>query len=74
MVGGKVIRVDEAKSKVRIECQDGNDKATIFVEKNEDSQAIEPGDTVWWQGKLAYWTPTTGVDQDVAIPRLGFSF
>ena len=51
----------------------------IYVVKNADSDKIEIGDSIWWQGGYAYWTPQNsnrekcGVDYDIKIPRIGFS-
>lgn len=92
MVGGVVIEVAEVPDRPTIlfvDCVErrsaGSKPQTcaIFVEKNENSLQIQIGDSLWWQGRLAMWTPykiaqataklKQGVDFDVQIPRVGYS-
>lgn len=91
MIGGTVIEVSESKKRpeiVFVDCREEQSKSTcaIYVEKNKNSLAIEVGDSVWWQGRLAMWTPKRstavatedekaicGVDYDIQIPRIGYS-
>lgn len=35
---------------------------------------IRVGDTVWWQGRNAYWTPADRKREDVSLNRIGYSF
>ncbi len=29
----------------------------IYVEDSPEARCVDVGDTVWWQGNVAYWTP-----------------
>lgn len=93
MVGGTVVEVAGVPDRPEVlylDCVDkpqGRKKAdycAILVERNQDSDRIQVGDSIWWQGKTAYWTPVqnrgghlTGlkchVDYDIQIPRVGYS-
>ena len=60
MVGGKVIEVVSQDGRLWVNVRDINyPKATcaIYVERNETSERIKPGDSLWWQGGVAMWTP-----------------
>jgi len=87
MIGGIVIGIKTLADRVLVNCVDENesrnDKCSIYVERNEQSARIKPGDLIWWQGGFAMWTPyekkgkagnKEGVDCDVRIPKIGFSF
>lgn len=90
MVGGTVIEVVTLKEKVYINCIDHpagrqiGDQCAIYVERNSTSERVEIGDAIWWQGRVAYWTPCAnrsgrpkglrcGIDYDIPIPRMGYS-
>ncbi len=91
MVGGRVIEVAEVPGRPEVLFVDCAERAhgrrrcdtcAIYVERNPTSLQIEIGDSLWWQGRLAYWTPQqnrgrdrakSGVDYDIAIPRVGYS-
>lgn len=75
MVGGIVIEVVWLEDKVFVDCQDTRYKDTcaIYIERNEDSEQIEVGDRIWWQGGFAMWTPADCSRVEVRIPRRGFS-
>lgn len=89
MVGGEVIDVVRCLDRVwvnTIEPQRPNQPCAIYVERNEASERIQPGDALWWQGRYAMWTPAEnrvpmgsrpdhrgGIDYDVRIPRVGYS-
>lgn len=58
----------------------------VLVEQNAQSIQIKPGDSLWWQGRSAYWTPQTytgkrcggradglGTAWDIKIPKIGYS-
>lgn len=89
MVGGIVREVLWRETKIWVNVMDTyrpdsyNDCA-IYVVRNEDSERIKPGDSLWWQGKFAMWTPNEnrdrnsnlikcGTDYDIQIPRVGYS-
>lgn len=92
MIGGRVIEVAEVPDRPDVLFVDVADRpyrtvetCAIYVERNEQSLQIEVGDTVWWHGRLAMWTPQSnigyhlhddaqqGVDFDIKIPRIGYS-
>lgn len=50
------------------------ERCAIYVEKNEKSQRIQIGDSLWWQGRTAYWTPQCRTQgEDIPIRRIGYS-
>ena len=95
MVGGTVLEVcDHPTDRHKIYVNVGErpykriEECAIYVERNANSEKIELGDALWWQGNFAMWTPQTnrvadseaerrklkcGVDYDIQIPRIGFS-
>jgi hypothetical protein len=94
MVGGTVIEVVDLATQVYVNCADKPrgrakaDECAIYVERTAESEKIEIGDAIWWQGRVAYWTPCQnrvsaqeagrrgrrcGTDFDIAIPKLGYS-
>jgi hypothetical protein len=79
MVGGYVITTIEVRSKNRVyvncrgEGSEKRDTCAIYVERNDDSLAIRPGDWLWWQAGYAYWTPSGKRFKERKIPRIGYS-
>lgn len=87
MVGGEVvetIRVDSSPPKIWVNAQHRKDQCAIYVVHNRTSDQIRPGDSIWWQGRHAMWTPqenrdrpeasqVCGVDYDIQIKRIGYS-
>ncbi len=92
MVGGTVIEVVDLATKVYVNCADRpynkTEECAIYVARDDNSQKIEIGDGIWWQGNKAMWTPAAnrtndrqakkrklkcGVDYDIVIPRIGYS-
>lgn len=64
MVGGKVVEVLFEENRIFLNVQDRTypkDRCGIYVVRDPDSEKIEVGDQVWWQGKIVYWTPTVTV-------------
>jgi hypothetical protein len=59
MIGGTVVKVVPLADKVWVNCEEDNSSSqcAIYVERNEKSLKIKPGDCVWWQGGYARWTP-----------------
>ncbi len=67
MVGGIVIEVASVRDRPDVLFVDVADRAggpksknqtcAIYVEKNPTSEKIEIGDSLWWQGRFAMWTP-----------------
>jgi len=91
MVGGEVTEAfihPESQGKIYVNTKDKNAECAIYVERNILSEKIKPGDSLWWQGRKAYWTPKKNrlfaeeseklghkcsIDYDIPIPRIGFS-
>lgn len=92
MIGGTVTETIHLPDRIWVNTVDDdekrNDHCAIYVERNDKSERIKPGDSVWWQGGNAMWTPYAnrgcnrpqgapeqrgGVDYDIRIPRIGFS-
>lgn len=86
MIGGIVTKTIALPGKVWVECvesNDGcNDKCAIYVDRTANAERVKPGDSFWWQGGFAMWTPfenkgksggKAGLDYDIRIPRIGFS-
>lgn len=77
MVGGKVIEVkrmttENGRDVIRVWCVDKFDECAIYIEPQKDSPL--PGDSVWWQGRVAMWTPADRRFVDKELPRVGYSF
>jgi hypothetical protein len=80
MIGGIVIEVAELADRVFVDVRDRRRKDTcaIYVEKDENSKRVRIGDTIWWQGGYAMWTPASVRDgekgrSDIKINRIGYS-
>lgn len=76
MVGGKVREIVEQENRIWLDVQDviyPKDFCALYIERNKDSEQIQIGDSVWWQGKFLLWTPKDGSREDVEIPRLSYS-
>ena len=94
MVGGKVIGITRAADRTHVNVQDRNyrDTCCIYIEEKRRSDdtpvQIEVGDSLWWQGRDAMWTPAAnrvsceageklghkcGVHYDIRLPRIGYS-
>lgn len=60
-------------------------ECAIYVEDSPAARCVSKGDTVWWQGNTAYWTPKNKNGQpierkdgkcsvsDIKLKRQGFS-
>lgn len=77
MVGGKVVDVVICNEKIWVNCEgagsEQGETCAVYLERNPDSERILPGDSLWWQGRRAYWTPHGREFSDRAIPRIGYS-
>lgn len=74
MVGGTVIEVVSiSKDKVWINTQSKLDKCGVYL--NPQGFNIQPGDSIWWQGKNCYWTPMLNPEGafDIPLPKIGYS-
>lgn len=74
MVGGTVIETLVGTDRVWINCRDKHgSECAIFVERTDESRAISEGDSIWWQGVHAYWTPKGKPFHDRPLRRRGAS-
>lgn len=82
MIGGTVIETVETPDKIWINCREerSGDECAIYVEKDARARTVAEGDSVWWQGRQAMWTPKgfhpngkSGIDYDIRLKRIGFS-
>lgn len=66
MVGGKVIEIADVPGRpeaIYVDVRDKNDTCAILVERNENSERIQIGDSLWWQSGYAMWTPQENADK-----------
>lgn len=68
MVGGVVKEVLCKGDRVWVNCQETQGRCrtecAIYVERNETSERIRPGDMLWWQGRDAMWTPQENLAEE----------
>src|SRR5690349_15503785 len=85
-VGGTVIDVEIAPDRVWVNTRRGaylgdtgrwvraeRTTCAVFVERDARSEMIEPGDSLWWQGSWAMWTPKAGGQSEIRLNRIGAS-
>lgn len=81
-VGGKVVEIIVLPNKVWVDTKERPEYSgtcAIYVERTAESLCIEVGDSLWWQGDSAFWTPrrrdmkTDPPFNDKPLRRLGFS-
>ena len=60
MIGGFVKEIILEPTSIWIDCVDPvypKETCAIRIERTPQSEKIEPGDSLWWQGRKAMWTP-----------------
>lgn len=77
-VGGNVTRITVARVGIlRVHTKEHlyprDDETCICVPDTPQTRCIEPGDSIWWQGRKCYWTHSGGGSEDVEIERIGYS-
>lgn len=84
MVGGRVVGIARARGEptqftvreVRTHLPGhplGSQRCCIRAREREDPVRI--GDSIWWQGRRAYWTPQPFDGRaDVVLERVGYSY
>lgn len=74
MVGGRIINVISVGPNSWIQCEDSTgDVCAIRVVGKHN---IRIGDSIWWQGQIAYWTRMPHMDgqpTDIKLERIGHS-
>lgn len=85
MVGGIVIETIELEDRIWINCSDRRGQTcAIYVCKSAKSRCVSEGDSIWWHGPFALWTPAfnrgkpskeirANRDYDIKLDRLGCS-
>jgi len=81
MVGGIVIEVVFREDRIFVDCRDRKYKNTcgVYLDRNRESEQIDLGDSLWWQGQHVYWTPQgsegrkQGIDFDIKFKKLSKS-
>jgi hypothetical protein len=48
-------------------------ECAAYIERTDAALLIEPGDSLWWQGRDAMWTPRAGGKPDRKLRRIGYS-
>ncbi len=80
MIGGHVIHVCNVRKNFgngpqaakSVWCVDRHgDEACVYVSA---ACPVVPGDSIWWQGREAMWTPADRSQIDVHFARYGYSF
>lgn len=79
MIGGVVIEACDVPDRgdgirrIYVECKDMTygDVGGVHVEKSADADQIQPGDSVWWQGRTVFWTPQDRSRVEVELIRVG---
>ena len=94
MVGGKISIVTELEDSVEVNCvgtgSERYDRCAIKISKqNHRWKEMKSGDSFWWQGRKAMWTPKEnclydeeskrlghkiGVHWDIEFDRIGYSY
>jgi hypothetical protein len=72
-VGGKVLETIVLSDRVWVNTIDDGHECAIYIMRTPESRSISEGDTVWWQGKHAFWTPKGRPFRDRELLRIGFS-
>lgn len=86
MVGGTVIETIVLPEKVWVNCDEARSyeaeggwvtipsrECAIYVERTPESRSISEGDSLWWQGGWAMWTPRNRAFEDRKLKRIGYS-
>lgn len=77
MVGGMVFGKHRESPEIRLNVAGlkGDQGSYLYtnVVENDDSNEIEVGDVVWWQGKDLLWTPKDKRFTDRIVPRIGYA-
>lgn len=78
-VGGKVVEVVRVSdAKVWVNTDDAKpplDPNLCAVHVDPEGHAIAPGDSLWWQSGVAYWTPKDRPfgASDIPLRKIGYS-
>ncbi len=82
-VGGRVLCVNKKESYLQAVTWDTASPSqkclAVDISKTPAALAIEPGDTIWWQGSYVLWTPQDAApdhkaSHDIKIPKISYSY
>lgn len=88
MVGGKIVGLARGRDSTLVHVLDSHskDECSIRIKEyrvdNGERVVVSVGDSIWWQGDSAMWTPSScdktvvddcGVVWDIHLPRIGCS-
>jgi hypothetical protein len=80
MIGGKVIETIDCREWLSTEQRFLRSTCAIYVERDAKARTVAEGDSVWWQGGFAMWTPAnfhpngrSGIDFDIKLRKIGYS-
>tara|TARA_R110000796_G_C14337915_1_gene409963 strand:- start:11 stop:274 length:264 start_codon:yes stop_codon:yes gene_type:complete len=79
MIGGIVKETNTIKEGVEIVVEDEGELLSVEVKVTAESRSVSEGDSIWWQGRKAYWTPRNkygriqGNASDIQLYRIGYS-
>lgn len=76
-VGGRIWHVEqEADARlILVNGTGGEARDWLCIRVVPGAEPLKRGDSIWWQGRKAYWTPEPERDRrDVPIERIGYSF
>lgn len=71
--GGTVIETIVLPDKVWINTREKphySDTTAIYVENTPEACCVSEGDTVWWQGSVAYWTAKDKDHRTIGKPEI----
>lgn len=81
MVGGRVVetvpftRDGERRIWINVRGTRSEHRQTlgIYVADSPAARSVSEGDSIWWQGSHAMWTPRVGGFNDYRLDRIGYS-
>ena len=76
MIGGdvwKVYRLKENELAVLVRGRGGEHNDFIAIDI-EDTYPVAPGDGIWWQDRIALWSPKGKKGADIHLSRIGYSY
>lgn len=74
MVGGVVINIVKMDESTWVECLDTTYASDTCAIRVKDAREMKVGDSLWWQGNRAMWTPKPDDGrEDIILERVGYS-
>lgn len=85
MVGGRVINIVRLPDSVWVQCEEttryydargrhSREYSSTCAIRVKDAKEMKVGDSLWWQGSRAMWTPKPDDGrEDIVLERIGYS-